>query len=73
MKKSKLDLLIEENIKLQTELEELETISSDLENVDDNIGKLDVSTLDKLMKFELIRDNWEDIRLEDIEAIIRNV
>jgi hypothetical protein len=63
---------------LEREVMVLENERSDLEEI---ISKLEDNilyprkeiTLPELMKFELLKDNWDYIKLEDLEKIVDNV
>lgn len=64
-----------ENAELQGQIDDLE---NELANAEDELetksrgtGKLDISTLNKEMMFDLLLENWEDLTLKDIESICR--
>ena len=62
MKKSELQNL-REQVKQLTELRKKEESRPR--------AGLDTSTIDKAMKFELLAEHWDEITIDDIEAIIR--
>ena len=80
MGKSQLDKLKEDNDFLHHQISELENkvnnLESEIYELEDEIeeledGFLDTSGLNDLMKYERLAEHWDNITLDDIEAIIR--
>lgn len=69
--KSKLELLKEEVIQLTLELEKAEMKISEMEEHGEMFEWLPCNTLVEQMMIDRLRDNWDNLTLEDIEAICR--
>lgn len=69
--KSKLDLLKEEVKQLTLELDKAEMKISEMEEQGEMFEWLPCNTMVEKMMIDRLRDNWDNLTLEDIEAICK--